>query len=202
MEDMMKWAEKWTKWAEESDALQDYRSAMLVPYYHSGELAHDFVWVGISPDPESHYAGNDHWVNNGDKLLSELNNILEQGNQTIYTWQRTVSETPDGQAAYEVYSDCKLGDDVSAEDVYEAYFAYAKAAKDLGDVAGRKMIFPGAGTSSNWDYDYVQLVTTSTITDYGKNWTNFWSEKAGEMPELEALQALGCLLYTSPSPRD
>ena len=63
--------------------------------------------------------------------------------------------------------------------------------KELGDVAGRKMIFPGAGTSSDWDYDYVQLVTTSTISDYGKNWTNFWSEKAGEMPELKALEDLG-----------
>ncbi|GIS25388.1 MAG: hypothetical protein CM15mP126_6310 [Gammaproteobacteria bacterium] len=37
--------------------------------------------------------------------------------------------------------DYKLGEDVSAEDVYKAYFAYAKAAKELGDVAGRKMIF-------------------------------------------------------------
>ena len=191
MDDMMRWAEKWTKWAEESDAFKDYRSAMLVPYYHSGELPHDFVWVGISPDPEAHYGGNDYWVNNGGKLLSELNTILESGNQVIYTWQRTVSETPDGQAAYAVYMDCKLGEDVSAEDVYKAYFAYAKAAKELGDVAGRKMIFPGAGTSSNWDYDYVQLVTTTSIADYGKNWTNFWSDKAGEMPEYEALQNLG-----------
>ena len=33
---------------------KDYRSAMLVPYYHSGELPHDFVWVGISPNPEAH----------------------------------------------------------------------------------------------------------------------------------------------------
>ena len=38
MDDMMRWAAKWTKWAEESEALKDYRSAMLVPYYHSGEL--------------------------------------------------------------------------------------------------------------------------------------------------------------------
>ncbi len=96
--------------------------------------------------------------------------------QVIDTWQRTVSETPSGQAGYVVYSDCKLGEGVSGEDLYNAYYAYAKAAKELGDVAGRKMIFPGAGTSSDWDYDYVQLVTTSTISDYGKNWTNFLSE--------------------------
>ncbi len=76
MDDMMKWAAKWTKWAEESEALKDYRSAMLVPYYHSGELPHDFVWVGISPNPEAHYGGNDYWINNGQKLQAELNTIL------------------------------------------------------------------------------------------------------------------------------
>tara|TARA_Y100001980_G_C14477350_1_gene256445 strand:- start:94 stop:846 length:753 start_codon:yes stop_codon:yes gene_type:complete len=191
MDDMMRWAAKWNKWAEESEALSEYRSAMLVPYYHSGELPHDFVWVGISPNPEAHYGGNDYWINNGQKLQAELNTILESGNQAIYTWQRTVSETPDGQASYAVYTDCKLGEGVTSEDVYNAYYAYAMAAKELGDVAGRKMIFPGAGTSSDWDYDYVQLVTTSSIADYGKNWTNFWSEKAGDMPELQALEDLG-----------
>ena len=63
-------------------------------------------------------------------------------------------------------------------------------AKKLGDVAGRKLIWPGAGTRSEWDYDFVQAVYTSTIADYGKNWVNFW-ENSEDMPELQALQALG-----------
>ena len=79
---------------------------------------------------------------------------------------------------------CKNGD------FYDAYFAYAEAAKKLGDVAGRKLIWPGAGTRSEWDYDFVQAVFTSTIADYGKNWVNFW-ENSEDMPELQALQALG-----------
>ena len=65
-----------------------------------------------------------------------------------------------------------------------------EAAKKLGDVAGRKLIWPGAGTRSEWDYDFVQAVFTSTIADYGKNWVNFW-ENSEDMPELQALQALG-----------
>ena len=63
---------------------------------------------------------------------------------------------------------------ISLEQFYDAYYAYAVAAKKLGDVAGRKMIFPGTGTSSSWDYDFVQAVSTETIADYGKNWTNFF----------------------------
>ena len=192
MDDMMKWAAKWNDWANKTDDLKDYTAAMLVPYYHSGEQPHDFVWVGISPNPEAHFKGNDHWFNNGTKLLEELNKILESGNQTTYTWQRVVSQTPGGQASYAVYSDCKLGEGVSTDDFYNAYKAYAKAAKKLGDVAGRKMIFPQSGVPSTWDYDFVQLVTTETIADYGKNWTNFWSEATAEsMPELKALTDLG-----------
>jgi len=192
MDDMMKWAAKWNDWANETDDFKDYRAAMLVPYYHSGEQPHDFVWVGLSPNPEAHFRGNDQWFNNGTKLLSELNKILESGNQTTYTWQRVVSQTPSGQASYAVYSDCKLGEGVSADDFYNAYKAYAEAAKKLGDVAGRKMILPQSGVPSTWDYDFVQLVSTDTIADYGKNWTNFWSEATAEsMPELKALTDLG-----------
>jgi hypothetical protein len=192
MDDMMRWAEKFNMWADETDHFENYIAALLVPYYHNGENPHDFVWVGISPNPEEMHKGNDRWFNEGTKLLAELNKILDQGNQTIYTWQRTVSETPSGQNGYVVYSDCKLGEDVTAEQFYDAYYAYAVAAKKLGDVAGRKMIFPGTGTSSSWDYDFVQAVSTETIADYGKNWTNFWNS-AEEMPELQALTGLGGL---------
>ena len=109
----------------------------------------------------------------------------------INTWQRTVSETPDGTAGYVVYQDCTYGEDVTGEQHYDAYFAFAQAAKELGDVAGRKLIWPTMGITPGWDYDYVQAVFTSSITDYGKNWTNFWSGKQREMPEWKALNDLG-----------
>ena len=36
MDDMMRWAEKWEKWATTGDAAEanaDYRASMLIPYY-------------------------------------------------------------------------------------------------------------------------------------------------------------------------
>ena len=94
MDDMMKWAEKFNSWADETDHFDNYVAALLVPYYHSGEQPHDFVWVGISPDPEEMHKGNDHWFNSGTKLLDELNKILEQGNQTTYTCLLYTSPSP------------------------------------------------------------------------------------------------------------
>ena len=96
MDDMMRWAEKWEKWADETDLLAnaDYRASMLIPYYHGGEDQHDFVWLGISTNPEEMHKVMTVGSMKGTKLLAELNKILDQGNQTIYTWQRTVSETP------------------------------------------------------------------------------------------------------------
>ena len=46
------------------------------------------------------------------------------------------------------------------------------------------------GVTPGWDYDYVQAIYTSSITDYGKNWTNFW-DADNEMPEYEAMVAMG-----------
>ena len=83
--------------------------------------------------------------------------------EVIDTWQRTVSETPDGSAGYVVYSDCKLGEGVTNEQYYDAYFAYAEAAQANGDVAGRKMIWPQTGVEPGWDFDFVQAVFTSSI---------------------------------------
>lgn len=190
MDDMMRWSKEWAKWASAGDAgeaFKEYRASMLVPMYGNNLNAVDFIWVGITPNPEEQYKGNDYWFANGNDLLKKL---PVTNNQVIDTWQRTVSETPDGNAGYVVYSDCKLGEDVKMVDFYDAYFTYAEAAKKLGDVAGRKLIWPGAGTRSEWDYDFVQAVFTSTIADYGKNWTNFW-QNSEDMPELQALQELG-----------
>ena len=130
MDDMMRWAKKFNMWADKTDHFENYTAAMLVPYYHSGEQPHDFVWVGISPDSEAHHKGNDHWFTNGTKLLAELNKILDSGNQTTYTWQRTVSETPSGQNGYVVYSDCKLGEGVTAVQFYDCLLYTSPSPRD------------------------------------------------------------------------
>ena len=41
----------------------------------------------------------------------------------------------------------RLGEDVTQQAVYDAYHAYAHAAQEHGDVAGRKMIWPQTGVS-------------------------------------------------------
>jgi hypothetical protein len=190
MDDMMRWASKWEKWATTGDAAgpnEDYRASMLIPYYGVNLDVFDFLWLGINSNPEEQALSNDYWVQNGSKLQNEL---PVTNSQVINTWQRTVSETPDGEAGYVVYSDCKYGEGVTGEQQYDAYFAYAQAAQKAGDVAGRKMIWPTMGITPGWDYDFVQAVFTSTIADYGKNWTNFWGSSE-ELPEYKALEALG-----------
>ena len=83
MDDMMRWAEKFNMWADETDHFENYIAALLVPYYHNGENPHDFVWVGISPNPEEMHKGNDRWFNEGTKLLEELNKNLELAHQNF-----------------------------------------------------------------------------------------------------------------------
>lgn len=192
MDDLMKWSKEFAEWSskgEAAEAFKNYRAAILVPYYGNNLDTFDVIWVGTSPNPSEHYAGNDYWIKNGGKLQAKLPVTFPQ---VIDTWQRTVSETPDGNAEYVTYSDCTYGEGVTGEQMYDAYFAYAQAAKKLGDVAGRKMIWPTMGVDQEWsqNYDFVQAVYTSSIKAYGENWTNFWSS-AEEMPEAVAMSDLG-----------
>ena len=116
MNDMMAWAEDWAEWASKgdaADAFADYSAALLVPLYVSNADEHDFIWIGISSNPEGQYKASDYWFNNGSKLLAKLPVTTPQ---VIDTWQWTVSETPSGMAGYVVYSDCKLGEGVTGED--------------------------------------------------------------------------------------
>ena len=191
MDDLMKWSSRLAKWASEGEpgeVFKNYNSAILVPYYGHSLNTFDVIWVGSSPSPEEHYVGNEYWLKNGGKLIDDLPVTFPQ---VIDTWQRTVSETPDGTAGYVVYSDCKLGEGVTNEQFYDAYHAYAHAAQEHGDVAGRKMIWPQTGVEPGWDFDFVQAVFTSSIGAYGKNWTNFWDKKANTLPEFEAMAELG-----------
>ena len=120
MDDLMKWSSRWAKWASEGEpgeVFKNYNSAILDPYYGHSLNTFDVIWVGSSPSPEEHYVGNEYWLKNGGKLIDDLPVTFPQ---VIDTWQRTVSETPDGTAGYVVYSDCKLGEGVTNEQFYDA----------------------------------------------------------------------------------
>ena len=42
-----------------------------------------------------------------------------------------MSETPDGEAGYVVYADCKYGEGVTGEQQYDAYYVYSAMHKNL-----------------------------------------------------------------------
>ncbi len=193
LDDLIAWSKKWSKWASSGEAAEiykDYNVTLLVPYYIGDLTSVDYVWAGVSPDATSHFAGNEYWFKNGGQLLSQL--PVENTRVTdTWQWQISLPANPmDDEPAYAQYSDCTLGDGVTIQDQYEASYNYAKAAQAAGDIAGRKMIFPVAGAPANWNYDYVYLIYTSSISDYGKNNDLFW-DKINDLPEKKALDALG-----------
>ena len=195
MDDMMKWAEKWNDWANETDDLKDYTAALLVPYYHSGEQPHDFVWVGLSPNPEAHFKGNDHWFNNGGKLTGSLryinfNNkafgILEPGQSKPGSADVYVEGCPQATSWFYNFDGdptCSRLDAISSfaasEGVsgvlsnYDPKFSHALAADESEDITRETLV-------ANIKYDFGFFDANLIISD----------------------RTVTCLLYTSPSPRD
>ena len=72
---------------------------------------------------------------------------------------------------------------------FDVYKKFAIKAKSTGDTMGRKMMMAPVG-AGDVEFDFVYSLYANSPSEYGRNVDNF----------SENLQ--GCLLYTSPSPRD
>ena len=188
MSDMMKYVDTWSKWAKKSSVFEDYRANIHVPYFHDQHLMHDLVWYGRAPNAEAHFAILDEWVNNGQKIAAQLPVDVSQ---VIEVWQRDVSR-PEGSvdgASYVIFQDCKLDEGVTSQQVYDAYFTFAEAAKKLGDNLGRKMMWPISG-HGEWDYDFVVVMYANSLKEYGKNNQLYW-DKVNGIEEQQALSEVG-----------
>ena len=86
--------------------------------------------------------------------------------------------------------DCKLDESVTIDEVYNAYYAYAQAAKKEGDNLGRKIMFPVTG-AEGYDHDFLIVMYANSLSDYGKNNDLWWDKIIGQLPEQQALAEVG-----------
>ena len=194
MDDMVKWAMDWKEWADKSGMYDNYNVNLMVPYFINDGSTHDLMWYGRYPNSTEQFAGLDYWVNNGQKLAAKL---PLKNNLVVEVWQRDVSvpEGEPGQTGYVMYQDCRLDEGVTGNDVYEAYYAYAKAARELGDNLGRKMMWPVTGTSEAWNYDFIVVMYANSLAEYGVNNDLFWDQINGKLEENKALGEVGYQCY-------
>ena len=161
----------------------------MTPYFSNQLPTHDFMWYGRYPDSTEQFAGLQYWVENGGDLLAKLPAV---NSAVVEVWQRDIS-IPEGESyspGYVIYMDCKLDEGVTGDDVYNAYYTFAQAAKKVGDNLGRKMMWPVTG-AQGFKHDFIVVMYANSLSEYGKNNDLWWDKVNGQLPEQQALAEVG-----------
>ena len=163
-EDLLKGGDQLVKWTSNYPMYDNWQPGVIMPYFNSDSQSLDSVFLGIWPNATEQYIGLDYWVKNGTDLLKKAPTIPVQA---IDTWQWPIS-SPEGEMEVGAvrFSDCKMKEDITGRQVFDAYKDFAIAARSKGDNLGRKMLFPGSGAPAG-DYDSVYSLSASTVSELG-----------------------------------
>ena len=190
LDDLTKWYEKFSKWAEDKGVYDDMSIAILTPYFHADLTSLDVMWVNNFPTQSAQYAALNVWMTEGGPEL--LKSLPVTNNRQISTYQWVISgpgESGEGDMMMAVYSDCKFDEGYEGRQVYDLYKDFAIYAQSQGDTVGRKMIFPQAGYDG--DADFVRLLYTSSIDSMGVNQELYW-EKLEQSEAAQNLKGFSC----------
>ena len=190
LDDLTKWYEKFSKWAEDKGVYDDMSIAILTPYFHADLTSLDVMWVNNFPTQSAQYAALNVWMTQGGPEL--LKSLPVTNNRQISTYQWVISapgESGEGDMTMAVYSDCKFDEGYEGRQVYDLYKDFAIYAQSQGDTVGRKMIFPQAGYDG--DADFVRLLYTSSIDSMGVNQELYW-EKLEQSEAAQNLKGFSC----------
>ena len=190
LDDLTKWYEKFSNWAEDKGVYDDMSIAILTPYFHADLTSLDVMWVNNFPTQSAQYAALNVWMTEGGPEL--LKSLPVTNNRQISTYQWVISgpgESGEGDMMMAVYSDCKFDEGYEGRQVYDLYKDFAIYAQSQGDTVGRKMIFPQAGYDG--DADFVRLLYTSSIDSMGVNQELYW-EKLEQSEAAQNLKGFSC----------
>jgi len=190
LDDLTKWYEKFSNWAEDKGVYDDMSIAILTPYFHADLTSLDVMWVNNFPTQSAQYAALNVWMTQGGPEL--LKSLPVTNNRQISTYQWVISgpgESGEGDMMMAVYSDCKFDEGYEGRQVYDLYKDFAIYAQSQGDTVGRKMIFPQAGYDG--DADFVRLLYTSSIDSMGVNQELYW-EKLEQSEAAQNLKGFSC----------
>ena len=190
LDDLTKWYEKFSKWAEDKGVYDDMSIAILTPYFHADLTSLDVMWVNNFPTQSAQYAALNVWMTQGGPEL--LKSLPVTNNRQISTYQWVISapgESGEEDMMMAVYSDCKFDEGYEGRQVYDLYKDFAIYAQSQGDTVGRKMIFPQAGYDG--DADFVRLLYTSSIDSMGVNQELYW-EKLEQSEAAQNLKGFSC----------
>ena len=159
-------AEDWNEYAD--DVSMAYNSWVLTPHYFSQDYDADVYWIGFSPTwKQMSEAQQAMTVGEGAKLNERFLKVVDCDSHSIWEIDnvRASSDLGDGVLSLQ---DCSLKEGAS----YEALLAADKKWNAMLDASGFEgglgRWYPGAGISTDYDYDFLFAIVQDDLVSMGE----------------------------------
>lgn len=161
---------KWNAFMDENNP-HNYAAWTMTKHYANAEQDFDIVWIGVHKDAITMGEGTDKWLEIGGEIAAEFGEILECNASANYASRVYKSPPKDSKPADAVleFSNCKLNEGVSYDEVAEATIKWAKLRGEAGSVASMYHWFPIYGNAEN-DINFKSLVSYPSHIEFGKDY--------------------------------
>jgi len=168
--DLDMWAEKWNAWADSSGP-ESYSAWTLTPFYYGGDQDFDFIWLGTSPDATTLGRAYDNYLSNSGSLNPEFMAIADCGTHNNFATINIKQPPDDGDSDSFVlsFSDCKIAEGKTFDDVYPALTAWTEYRAGHGSEAGMWVMWPAYGGGAV-KYDFKFAVSHPNYESQGADW--------------------------------
>jgi len=187
LNDTLKVAAKWDAWADENYSVP-YEGYVMTPFYQrKSDFPYDLFWLGVTPSFNALGIAQDEWAAKGTKLAEDFERVSPCPNHaSIYSFagRRPKNETPNG---YLTIRGCTNKEGSSQADYQAANAKLISYLDSIGVDAGIYYWFMGAGTGIDQAYDYLEVMTHSSMKEWGIMPDNFITGNPGPQ-DLDALR--------------
>jgi hypothetical protein len=179
--DLDRWVSDWNAWLDGDP--EPYSAWTLTPFYFGEEQDFDFIWLGTSPDGAALGRAYDKYLANP-SLNAGFAEFAHCGAHSNFATMN-VKQPPDDDAKSFVlnFSDCKIAEGKSFDDVAPALAAWSEYRAGHGSQAGMWVMWPayGGGTA---EFDFKFITSYRSYASLGADYDQYGKEGYKKGDEL------------------
>ena len=154
-----------------------YSAWVITPLYTSNQdVEFDFAWLGFSPDAASMGRTQDEWQATGaESIGAKWEKVTDCDGQALYgviEARAPKNQSKEGQKGYLSVSNCSFKEGKTGLDLAENDKAWNEYNDKNGFEGGVWRWWPGAGSPTSYEHDFLLAISYSSMEEYGRGRDN------------------------------
>ena len=187
MDDVMNVLDEWDEYGDENFS-EPFSAWVMTPVYMSNsDFDLDFVFLGFADTLASVGKAEDEFRNGGQKIGEKWERVTNCSGMSLnlnYEARTPKNEWVEDATAYTMIQSCSLNDGMTTDDLQANDRVWNKYLDEAGYEGGYWRWWPETGSPIENNYDYLVVVSFSSIEEYGASRDNrIKGMMAGTRPE-------------------